>query len=181
MGIPDELAARMPLAYVHFTHLLVDALLLLAPFALYAKLGAFAIILNGIIALFYRGLLELSKSFLEYVLVLVLESARAVPGAQSANLPMLTQPVAPSHVPLSTCPLMCPSPPSLLRHTVHSATDGCPTRACLLTLVLPRSSGRLTLAASCGRKAQRSCPSTFMTSQPHQRRRTATPIVRWVK
>ena len=82
MGIPDELAARMPLAYVHFTHLLVDALLLLAPFALYAKLGAFAIILNGIIALFYRGLLELSKSFLEYVLVLVLERARAVPGAQ---------------------------------------------------------------------------------------------------
>lgn len=65
MGIPDELAARMPLAYVHFTHLLVDALLLLAPFALYAKLGAFAIVLNGIIALFYRGLLELSKSFLE--------------------------------------------------------------------------------------------------------------------
>ena len=41
MGIPDELAARMPLAYVHFTHLLVDALLFLAPFALYARLGAF--------------------------------------------------------------------------------------------------------------------------------------------
>ena len=54
MGIPDELAARMPLAYVHFTHLLVDALLFLAPFALYARLGAFSVILNAFIALFYR-------------------------------------------------------------------------------------------------------------------------------
>ena len=65
MSIPDELAARMPLAYVHMTHLLVDVLLFLAPFALYPKLGAFAAPLNGIIALFYRGLLELSKSFLD--------------------------------------------------------------------------------------------------------------------
>jgi len=65
MGIPDELAARMPLAYVHFTHLLVDALLYLAPFALCSKLGAFSVLLNPIIALFYRGLLELSKSFLD--------------------------------------------------------------------------------------------------------------------
>ena len=53
MGIPDELAARMPLAYVHL-HLLVDALLFLAPFALYARLGAFSVILNAFIALFYR-------------------------------------------------------------------------------------------------------------------------------
>jgi len=65
MGIPDELAARMPLAYVHFTHLLVDALLFLAPFALYARLGTFSMLLNSVIALFYRGLLELSKSFLD--------------------------------------------------------------------------------------------------------------------
>ena len=54
-----------PLAYVHFTHLLVDALLFLAPFALYARLGVFAVVLNSVIALFYRGLLELSKSFLD--------------------------------------------------------------------------------------------------------------------
>ena len=45
--------------------LLVDALLFVAPFALYPKLGAFAAVLNGFIALFYRGLLELSKSFLD--------------------------------------------------------------------------------------------------------------------
>lgn len=65
MTIPDELAARMPLAYVHFTHCLVDILLLIAPFALYANLGCFAIPMTGLFALFYRGLLELSKSFLD--------------------------------------------------------------------------------------------------------------------
>jgi len=65
MSIPDELAARMPLAYVHFTHCLVDILLLLAPFGLYAHLGWFAIPMTGLFTLFYRGLLELSKSFLD--------------------------------------------------------------------------------------------------------------------
>mgnify|MGYP002632231392 CR=1 FL=1 len=65
MTVPDELAARMPLAYVHFTHCLVDILLLLAPFGLYANLGWFAIPMTGLFTLFYRGLLELSKSFLD--------------------------------------------------------------------------------------------------------------------
>ena len=65
MSIPDELAARMPLAYVHFTHCLVDILLLIAPFGLYPHLGVFAIPMTGVISLFYRGLLELSKSFLD--------------------------------------------------------------------------------------------------------------------
>ena len=34
MTLPDELAARIPLAYVHFTAFLVDALLFLSPLAL---------------------------------------------------------------------------------------------------------------------------------------------------
>ena len=34
MSLPDELAARIPLAYVHFTAFLVDALLFLSPLAL---------------------------------------------------------------------------------------------------------------------------------------------------
>ena len=59
MSIPDALAARMPLAYVHFTHCLVDILLLIAPFGLYPNLGVFSVPMTGIIALFYRGLLEL--------------------------------------------------------------------------------------------------------------------------
>jgi len=65
MGIPDELAARMPLAYVHFTHCLVDMLLFLTPYALYPRLGLFSVPMTGVIALFYRGLVELSKSFLD--------------------------------------------------------------------------------------------------------------------
>jgi len=65
MSIPDALAARMPMAYVHFTHCLIDILLLLAPFGLYHNLGCFSIPMTGVISLFYRGLLELSKSFLD--------------------------------------------------------------------------------------------------------------------
>jgi len=65
MSIPDQLAARMPLAYVHFTHCIVDILLLIAPFGLFAKLGVFSIPMTGLFTLFYRGLLELSKSFLD--------------------------------------------------------------------------------------------------------------------
>ncbi len=51
--------------YVHFTHCLVDMLLFLAPYALYPRLGLFSVPMTGVIALFYRGLLELSKSFLD--------------------------------------------------------------------------------------------------------------------
>ena len=43
MSIPDELAARMPLAYVHLTHCLVDILLGIAPFGLYPNLGLLSI------------------------------------------------------------------------------------------------------------------------------------------
>ena len=38
-GIADELAGRMPLAYTHLVQLLVDALVLAAPFALAAEFG----------------------------------------------------------------------------------------------------------------------------------------------
>ena len=65
MTVPDELAARIPLSYVHFTTFLVDALLFISPVALLPRLGAFTVILGPLIVLFYRGLLELSKSFLD--------------------------------------------------------------------------------------------------------------------
>ena len=38
------------------TQVLVDTLLLLAPLALYAKLGAASVALNGVLVCFYRGL-----------------------------------------------------------------------------------------------------------------------------
>lgn len=55
----------MPLAYVHLVQVLLDTLVVLAPFALYSRLGVFTIPLVGILTTFYRGFLVLSKSFLD--------------------------------------------------------------------------------------------------------------------
>lgn len=63
--IPDSKEARMPLPYIHFVQLLVDSLVLIAPFALYPRLGAYSVLLSGLLTLFYQGLLELSKGFLD--------------------------------------------------------------------------------------------------------------------
>jgi len=65
MAIPDKLAGRMPLAYTQFVQILVDTYVLIAPFALYAELGAYAIVAVGLITLFYTGLLNLAKIFLD--------------------------------------------------------------------------------------------------------------------
>ena len=64
-SIADDAVARMPLAYVHLVQILVDALVALAPFALYSRLGVFVVPLCGLLAIFYRGFLVLSKSFLD--------------------------------------------------------------------------------------------------------------------
>ena len=45
--------------------ILLDALVALAPFALYSRLGIFIVPLCGILTIFYRGFLVLSKSFLD--------------------------------------------------------------------------------------------------------------------
>lgn len=55
----------MPLAYVQLVQVLVDSLVALSPFALYPELGSLSIPLVGLLALFFRGLLTLSKSFLD--------------------------------------------------------------------------------------------------------------------
>jgi len=64
-SIADDAAARMPLSYVHLVQLLVDVLVALAPFALYPKLGVLTVALCPILVIFYRGFLQLSKSFLD--------------------------------------------------------------------------------------------------------------------
>ena len=64
-SITDDAAARMPLAYVHLVQILVDALVALSPLSLYSRLGILTIPLCGILTLFYRGFLVLSKSFLD--------------------------------------------------------------------------------------------------------------------
>lgn len=63
--IDDFRAGRMPLAYVQLVQVLVDSLVFLSPFALYPELGSLSIPLVGVLALFFRGLLTLSKSFLD--------------------------------------------------------------------------------------------------------------------
>jgi hypothetical protein len=64
-NIGDYNAGRMPMAYVQIMEVLVDTLNFLAPLALYTKMGAFNIISTGLLTLFFKGLLELSKSFLD--------------------------------------------------------------------------------------------------------------------
>ncbi|KAH8060670.1 hypothetical protein JL722_4783 [Aureococcus anophagefferens] len=58
LSVPDELAARMPLAYVHFVQCLVDLLCATAPLALFPRGGAFGIALCAVIALFFGGVVE---------------------------------------------------------------------------------------------------------------------------
>lgn len=64
-SIGDVVDGRMPLAYTHLVQILVDSLLVCAPLALYAELGAFSIVSVGILTLFYSGLLDLAKVFLD--------------------------------------------------------------------------------------------------------------------
>ena len=64
-GVGDLVAGRMPLAYTHFVQVLVDSFLLAAPLALYAELGSLSILCVGMMTLFYEGLLDLAKVFLD--------------------------------------------------------------------------------------------------------------------
>jgi hypothetical protein len=64
-SVGDYTAGRMPVAYVQFVQVLVDSLVILAPFSLYSELGTLSIPLTGLLTLFFKGLLELSKSFLD--------------------------------------------------------------------------------------------------------------------
>mmetsp|Transcript_26490 Transcript_26490/g.30791 ORF Transcript_26490/g.30791 Transcript_26490/m.30791 type:complete len:486 (+) Transcript_26490:165-1622(+) len=63
--IGDNVSGRMPLAYVQLVQVLVDSLVWLSPWSLYSGLGTLSIPLCGLMTLFFKGLLELSKSFLD--------------------------------------------------------------------------------------------------------------------
>jgi predicted membrane chloride channel (bestrophin family) len=64
-SIGDLCAGRMPIAYVQLVQILVDTLVWLAPFSLYPELGSLSIPLCAVLTHFFKGLLELSKSFLD--------------------------------------------------------------------------------------------------------------------
>ena len=55
----------MPLAYVQLVQILVDTLVWLAPLSLYSGLGSLSIPLGALLTLFFKGQLEVSKSFLD--------------------------------------------------------------------------------------------------------------------
>lgn len=64
-SITDKIDGRMPLAYVNLVQVLVDAFVLTAPIALYSKLGDFSVIAVGTLTIFYTGLNNLAKIFLD--------------------------------------------------------------------------------------------------------------------
>lgn len=63
--LDDFRAGRMPLAYVQFVQILIDSLVIISPFGLYRSVGILSVPLVGLLALFFQGLLNLSKSFLD--------------------------------------------------------------------------------------------------------------------
>lgn len=64
-SIAHALEARMPMVYLHLVQILVDSLIIMSPFALFARLGATSFMLNGLVTTFYRGLVDVCKSFLD--------------------------------------------------------------------------------------------------------------------
>lgn len=63
--VANKVNGRMPLAYAHFVQILVDSFLFVAPVAQYAELGIFSVLSMGIFTLFYLGLMDLAKVFLD--------------------------------------------------------------------------------------------------------------------
>lgn len=64
-NIGDYSTGRIPMAYVIAVEIIVDILVLLSPLALFCSMGALSIPASGLFTLFFKGLLNLSKSFLD--------------------------------------------------------------------------------------------------------------------
>mmetsp|Transcript_15185 Transcript_15185/g.20359 ORF Transcript_15185/g.20359 Transcript_15185/m.20359 type:complete len:103 (-) Transcript_15185:197-505(-) len=56
---------KMPLARAHFTQMLVTSFLVLTPFATFSEMGYLSPLATFIVTLFFQGLLNLSKLFLD--------------------------------------------------------------------------------------------------------------------
>ena len=63
--VGDIIDGRMSLAYAHLVQMLVDVLLITSPFAVYAQQGIWAILTVGVLTVFYAGVLDLSKMYLD--------------------------------------------------------------------------------------------------------------------
>ena len=63
--ISDRVDGRMPFIYVRFVQIMVDTFVFLMPLALYPKLGEFTVIATPLITIFYVGLNDMGKIFLD--------------------------------------------------------------------------------------------------------------------
>ena len=63
--LSNSLSGRMPLAYVQFVQILVDTFVLFSPIALFSDLGEYSVLAVGLVTLFYTGLNDLGKIFLD--------------------------------------------------------------------------------------------------------------------
>ena len=63
--IGDQTSGRMPLAYMQLLQVLTDSLVILSPLAIYPELGTLSIPATMLLCYFFKGQLELSKSFLD--------------------------------------------------------------------------------------------------------------------
>jgi len=132
--LQTDLAGRMPLAYVHLLQILVDSLIVVTAPALYAKLGPLSVGLTFWVTVCYRGLLELSKTFLDAlglsspgeqqieVDVLISEAnhvlRRTAEGSRTLPQPM------PYGTPLGVAPGMAPDVPPPLMPPPAAALTG---------------------------------------------------------
>lgn len=65
-SLPDDLAGRMPLAYVQLVQILTDALLLTTPFALAHSVGGLAVVSGtAVVTFFHASIVNLAKYFLD--------------------------------------------------------------------------------------------------------------------
>jgi hypothetical protein len=65
-SLQDQLAARMPLAYVQLVQILTDFLMLFTPFALVHSVGAFGCVMGtAVVTLFHSSIATLAKLFLD--------------------------------------------------------------------------------------------------------------------
>ena len=64
-SVPDKIDDRLNMAYAHFVQLLVDSFLFVTPFAALADMGNFSPFATFVLTMFFQGLLDLTKMFLD--------------------------------------------------------------------------------------------------------------------
>jgi len=64
-GIRGNIKGSFPMAYAQFIQVLVDIVLMLAPFALYCELGIWSVLAVGVLNIFFSGMNDLAKILLD--------------------------------------------------------------------------------------------------------------------